>query len=432
MKNSNIALFLIGLTSLMVLGSKNVNAQHEKCATMSNWANHAAHDEDSEARMQAVEAQTQNWISQNVTRKTNAVITIPVVVHVVYNTAEQNISDAQIYSQIDALNEDFRLLNADSLLPSNPFWNYSADTEIEFCLATRDPNGQATTGITRTFTDSVSFSAMGYEKFSSTGGADNWEPTEYLNMWVVNFGPNNTTLGYAAFPSDLNWYPAEDGVVVRHEAFGTIGTAGTNGFGGNNLGRTATHEVGHWLNLRHIWGDQYCGDDFCSDTPVHEDANYGCPSFPHNTDNFCTPSSGPDGEMFMNYMDYPDDACLVMFTFDQKSRMLAALNGPRSGILSSMGCSAPIGLQEADLKEKLTVYPNPATGSINLSFTTGERMNMELRMYNALGDLVYSRSYEMVNSITENAIDVSHLSKGFYTLEIQTPNTKLTEKVILQ
>jgi len=234
------------------------------------------------------------------------------------------------------LNEDFRLLNADSLLPSHPYWVDAADALIKFCLAVRDPDGDPTNGITRTFTNSTSFSGNGDVKFSTTGGVNNWNPTQYLNLWVCNL--SGLTLGYAAFPSDLTTFPEEDGVVIRHQAFGTIGTAGTGGFTANDLGRTATHEVGHWLNLSHIWGDTICGNDFVADTPEHEDANYFCPTFPHRPFNACIPGTFADGEMYMNYMDYVDDGCMVMFTFDQSSRMDAALFTERSAILTSRGC----------------------------------------------------------------------------------------------
>ncbi|WP_197036159.1 zinc metalloprotease [Fischerella sp. PCC 9605] len=220
------------------------------------------------------------------------VITIPVVVHVVYNIDIQNISDAQIESQIRILNEDFRMKNADISSVPQPFKDFVADPKIEFQLAVRDPDGKPTNGITRTFTRERAFNPdEDNVKFNSTGGKDAWPTDKYLNMWVCNL--SNSILGYAQFPGG----PAEtDGVVILYTAFGDIGTA-TEPF---NKGRTATHEVGHWLNLRHIWGDDWpgscIGSDEIDDTPNQADANFGRPTFPRITCN-----NAPNGDMFMNY-----------------------------------------------------------------------------------------------------------------------------------
>jgi hypothetical protein len=186
---------------------------------------------------------------------------IPVVVHVVYETNDQNISDEQVKSQIDVLNADYRQKNADSGLVPSVFQLVMADARIEFSLATTDPGGNPTNGITRTQTTTNSFSDDDAVKSAATGGADAWPDDSYLNIWVCNLGGG--LLGYAQFPGGP---AATDGVVILHSAFGTVGTA-TAPF---HLGRTATHEIGHWLNLRHIFGDDgggCWGDDFVSDTP---------------------------------------------------------------------------------------------------------------------------------------------------------------------
>ena len=209
-----------------------------------------------------------------------SVYNIPVVVHVLWNTNAENISDAQIQSQIDILNEDFRRLNTDAANTPSSFQSLAADTEIDFCLATTDPNGVASTGITRTQTSETSFSINGSDmKSTSSGGIDPWNQDDYLNIWVCDL--SGGILGYATPPSNFN--NPQDGVVIGYKYFGTIGAVQSP----YNLGRTATHEVGHWLNLRHIWGDSNCGDDFCNDTPEHSGSNYGCPSFPSISAN-CT------------------------------------------------------------------------------------------------------------------------------------------------
>ena len=252
---------------------------------------------------------------------------IPVVVHIVHKTAAQNISDAQVKSQIDVLNEDFRKKNPDVSTCPAPFQPLTADARIEFELASKDPKGEPTTGIRRTKTNKDSFPSDDSVKFSSTGGADAWPRDTYLNIWVCQLGGN--LLGYAQFPGG----PADtDGVVILHSGFGTTGTAAPP----FDLGRTTTHEVGHWLNLRHIWGDdgQGCsGSDFVSDTPNQAGSNLGVPTFPSVSCN-----NGPNGDMFMNYMDYVNDAAMVMFSAGQVARMQAALDGPRSVIGTSIPC----------------------------------------------------------------------------------------------
>ncbi|MEA2583253.1 MAG: hypothetical protein QOF33_1338 [Thermomicrobiales bacterium] len=247
---------------------------------------------------------------------------IPVVVHVVWNTQAQNISDAQIQSQIDVLNQDFRRTNADAAQVPGAWQGIAADSRVEFFLATTDPNGNPTNGITRTQTQTASFGQAGNPvKSAGTGGANPWPSDRYLNMWVCQL--TGGLLGYAQFPGG----PANtDGVVIRHSAFGMTGTAAPP----FHRGRTATHEIGHWLNLFHIWGDDGTGcngSDEVGDTPNASGPNTGCPGFPRVTCN-----NGPNGDMYMNYMDYTDDACMFMFTAGQVTRMQATLDDPRASI----------------------------------------------------------------------------------------------------
>jgi hypothetical protein len=250
-------------------------------------------------------------------------VTIPVVVHVVYRTAAENISKAQIDSEIAALNLDYAAKNPDKTKTPSVWAGLVTDTGIKFVLAKTDPNGNPTEGVTRTQTQKQSFPADDSVKSAATGGADPWSSDKYLNLWVCTLGGG--LLGYAQFPGG----PAEtDGVVILSTAFGTLGGA-TAPFNG---GRTATHEIGHWLNLRHIWGDtEDCsGSDFVDDTPKAQLPNYGKPTFPHIS---C--SNGPNGDMFMNYMDYVDDDTMVMFTTGQVARMHAVLAGPRSQLVAN-------------------------------------------------------------------------------------------------
>lgn len=419
------------LFCLVLLISSNILAQSEKCATMQVLEKRIQNDPLTQLRMQQSEIQAQKWISENksLLRKNNNVksqvlVTIPVVVHVVYNNQTENISDAQIQSQIVALNEDYRLLNSDSLDDTHPFWGYTGDTQIEFCLASIDPNGNATSGITRTFTNTTAFDADASVKFNSLGGKDNWDPTKYLNIWVCDLSASGGVLGYAAFPSDLISLPDEDGVVIHYQAFGYIGTAGTGGFTANGLGRTATHEVGHWLNLRHIWGDNLCGDDFVSDTQIAEDANYNCPSFPHNAFSNC--GSDGYGEMYMNYMDYVDDYCMVMFTYDQGTRMLSTLFGDRDGILTSSGCGIN-SLNELFSENTFNLYPNPSDGNVIINSQINGINNVTISLFDLQGKKI--QTFE--NSSFPFEMNMNELPNGSYLIKCQTGNQSVTKKLFL-
>lgn len=266
-----------------------------------------------------------------------SVILIPVVVHVLWNTAAQNISDAQIQTQITVLNEDFNRLNADMANTPPAFLPVAANVQVEFRLACVDPNGNATTGITRTYTNKSVFireldnNGTGIDevatgiKYTNQGGRDAWATNRYLNIWVANLG--NGLLGYTQPPADYSAKPNTDGVVCRTNTFGRFGSAVPP----YDRGRTATHEIGHWMNLRHIWGDANCGDDFVGDTPTQATYSSGCPIvIPISCNN------GPNGNMFMNYMDYSNDVCMNLFTLGQRARMRAVftVGGPRASFIN--------------------------------------------------------------------------------------------------
>ncbi|MBY2988286.1 zinc metalloprotease [Rhizobium leguminosarum] len=268
-----------------------------------------------------------------------AIIRIPVVVHVLFHTDEENIEMSQIESQIAALNRDYRMQNVDKGHIPAAFRAFAADTLIEFGLAVRDPDGNATTGVTRTRTSKTIFPYDSTDpqatkklddmiKFGGFGKAG-WPRDSYLNLWTCSLGGG--LLGYAQFPGGPL---ATDGVVILNRAFGTNGIAGPP----YNLGRTAVQEVGHWLNLLHIWGDDNggCGQsDSVDDTPNQAGPNGAevrIENFPHVTCN-----NAPNGDMFMNYMDYVDDDTMFMFTTGQLARMNATLAGPRALLSQSMG-----------------------------------------------------------------------------------------------
>lgn len=251
---------------------------------------------------------------------------IPMVVHVVWNKPEQNISDAQIQSQVDVLNHDYQMTNVDIGNCPAPWQPLRGDARVEFYLAMSDPDGNPTNGITRTQTRKKSFPRAGNPiKFDPKGGANAWPADKCLNVWIAPriTDPIGDLLGYAQFPGGPD---KTDGVVILHSAFGTNGTATAP----YDKGRTATHEIGHWLNLYHIWGDDGTGcggSDEVDDTPNQAGYNTDAPTFPHISCN-----NGPNGDMFMNYMDYTDDAAMYMFTAGQVTRMQATLDGARAAI----------------------------------------------------------------------------------------------------
>jgi len=380
----------LSLVIVVLLNVFFANAQQRNCGTMQHLDEIRQRDPGVDNRMDVENLDIKHWISNNTSSSKSMpnIITIPVVVHVIYKNSSQNISDAQIFSQIDILNEDFRMNNSDASSVPSAFAGAAADCEIEFCLAVRDPNGNVTTGITRTYTTTSSFSGYTSMKYSSTGGQDAWNTSDYLNIWVCNLASG--LLGFATFPGGNS---STDGVVCDYAYFGNTGTA-TSPY---DLGRTATHEVGHWLNLYHIWGDSYCGNDYVSDTPKHEESNYGCPSYPHASS--CS-GTGSSGEMFMNYMDYTNDACMFMFSTGQKNRMRATLNGSRSSLLSSLGCQVvypPIILSSTTTNLSCSLAND---GSINLSAIGG----------------VSPLSYVWSNGSTTQ--DISNLSSGYYNVTV--------------
>lgn len=280
------------------------------CASEQMLKARLAADPSLRTRLQQIEAFTRRITADESFRgKPSKTIEIPVVVHVLYNAAEQNISDAQIQSQMDVLNEDFNLKNRDNTRVPSVFSDLKADVGVHFTLAQT----------IRKYSSRKIWAVTDNMKFASRGGSDAVDPAHKLNIWVCNLGQN--VLGFAYSPGIS---PELDGVVILYSAFGRTGPL----LSPYNKGRTTTHEVGHWMNLRHIWGDATCGDDLVGDTPKHTTANFGCPEFPHYND--CGDHAI---EMTMNYMDYTDDACMFMFSNGQKARMLAvfASGGPRDG-----------------------------------------------------------------------------------------------------
>ncbi|MCB0643559.1 MAG: zinc-dependent metalloprotease, partial [Phaeodactylibacter sp.] len=286
-----------------------------------------------------------------------------------------------------------------------------ADTEIEFCLATQDPQGNWTIGITRTQTDINGIGMLSQVHYTNQGGRNAWAPNRYLNIWVADMGGG--VGGRASFPGDEPL--AEDGVVIDPLNFGTVGTAASSG--PYNLGRTTTHEIGHYFNLEHVWGQgsPNCNNtDFVEDTPASSQTYLGeCPEGD-------LVSCG-SLEMYNNYMFYTNDACMAHFTPGQKVRMLAAIQEYRSGLLTSSGCVlTAVGEQPFGA---VTVYPNPA--SDRLWVEGGGAINL----YNLKGQLVRQQRAAPGEVFS---VDVRALPAGIYYLQVWKDEQTFTQTIIKQ
>ncbi len=283
-----------------------------RCSTMEVLEKHMAKTPDLRSKMETIERHCQRMVKTYQERSMEEVsdtILIPTIVHVIYSNEIENISNEQIDSQISVLNQDFTKTNEDNAQTPEEFVPLASNTNIQFSLDS----------IVRVSSTRSEWGTDDQMKFSSSGGSDVITPDTHLNIWVCTIGGG--ILGYAQFPGDNT---ATDGIVVSTRSFGTFGSA----VAPFDKGRTTTHEVGHWLNLRHIWGDGNCSiDDFVDDTPVSDAPNYGCPSYPSVSCN--------TNDITMNFMDYTDDVCMYMFTQGQKERMRSvfAEGGPRENFI---------------------------------------------------------------------------------------------------
>lgn len=374
---------------------------------------------DAEAFVQARVSKNKSGSSR---LATNFIVRIPVVVHILYSQAAQNIPDALVQNQIDILNRDFRRHNPDSVNTPERFKSFATDVQIEFALATSDPNGKATSGIVRKPATVKYWQMDDQIKFTKNGGDDAWDSHSYLNIWV---GDMRSLLGYASVAGS----PAEnDGVVINFSAFGA------NSSGAYNMGRTTVHEVGHWLGLKHIWGDTYCGDDNVEDTPKQGNFTSGCPGGIRTT---CE-NNGAAGDMYMNYMDFTNDACMNLFTKGQRERMRVQFDdgGPRVSFLTSKGLKEPWAVEEipipsdaSPVASQLKLYPNPVSSELVLDFEYDlSWIGKQIRLVNMNGVEVKKIQ---INS-KKITLDFSCLHNGIYFLQgVNSSNgKKINNKVI--
>lgn len=409
-------------------------APKRSCATPELLAEQMKQNPDLNDKIEEIEHHTQQFIAHSSLQTRSSIITIPVVIHVIYRTSNsiENISDEQIISQLEALNKDYRHLNEDRMSTPSVFKAFSSDCEIEFKLAKRTPSGKATSGIMRYPTSRLTPWGKNDEvKMAEKGGVTPWNASKYLNIYVCCIGGG--VLGYSTMPGTTTQY---DGVVIDYRYFGTKGIV----VAPFDKGRTATHEIGHWLNLRHIWGDKNCGDDSVSDTPVQEGPNYGCVNYPHKS---C--GNQVTGDMFVNFMDYTDDACMNMFTIGQKARIQAifANGGVRSALMYSDAlnapgeyCAAPTGISiNAITIDGATVKWVASEGVNEYNLEYRAKGNVEWNTINVknsasatLANLISKRTYEYrIKSVCASSIsDYSSIST-FTTLSLTNDCTDIYE-----
>lgn len=399
-----------GIISLLAFSFITCLYAQDKCNSYSYQQTIIHQDAGQADKTAGVERFIQGRIAAAITGRETArldgiVIKIPVVVHVLYHSPAEKITDAQVASQIAALNMYFRRRNADTSSAPAYFRSLAADCEIEFQLATADPRKRSTTGIERKYTPVSKWGADDKVKYAAETGADAWDTKSYLNIWVCNL---DKFAGYASFPGGDE---KKDGLVISYLAFGS--NAGGSGY---SLGKTAVHEIGHWLGLKHTWGDEYCGDDGVDDTPKQASYTIGCPTTIRITCN-----NAPYGDMYMNYMDLTNDACINMFTKGQKARMRALFEpgGARSGLLSSKGLDRPLFdniplPDDADPKWlHPQLYPNPASSEMMLDLSYDFRwIGKTIFVTNLQGQNVMNVTITSKNL----RINISKLQAGIYFL----------------
>ena len=332
----------------------------------------------------------------------SSVISIPVVVHVLYNSPEQRLSVEQVRSQIEVLNRDFRKLNPGVESLPDQFKSLAADCMIEFHLAALDPGGRPTSGIVWKTTTNSFFGTDDKIKYTRFGGDDAWDSEKYLNIWVGKLSTG--IVGYASAPGASK---EKDGIVIRYTAFGTVGSS----TGPYNLGRTAVHELGHWLGLKHIWGDRYCGDDGVADTPPQKGPTAGCPSGVLTS---CDNSAA--GSMYMNFMDITHDACTNLFTAGQRSRMRALFveGGPRHSLLTQVSQAQAAALPDTVRESAvhlLRIFPNPAVKYV--TFHTINMTGEKITFRNQLGQVIRQTTIT-AGSMT---VDITNLQNGLYFVQ---------------
>lgn len=427
----------------LVLMSGTLFAQHDhphnQPCGFDLWHHHIKNTDPERARQ--MQLAFDQWIEQSklhVQTRDEEVYQIPVVFHVVWKEAAQNLADSVIFSQLEVLNEDYRRLNANASETRDEFLPVAADTGIEFVLAEFDPEGNPTDGIVRVETDRDGFAldlfgsanSLDEVKSSATGGSDAWNTDQYLNIWICNIEASilGQIFGLAYPPAGVpNWpdgsaAPSDDvsGVIVHYTTVGRNNpSADDDGVDGNDQGRTMVHEVGHYLGLRHIWGDAiaFLGEDGCAvddgfeDTPNCAAAdNFQC----NLNANSCSNETVDLPDMIENYMDYSPDACMNMFSQEQADMMRFALINLRPGLINSPALS----VNETPALQSVNVFPNPAGNQVSVA--TDENLNLtRVQVLDQLGRVIKEAEGQGSSLLV---LPVENLRQGTYFLRIYSEN----------
>lgn len=421
---------------LMTISLNTYSQEIAKCYTTELIENELITNPDYKGEINKVFQQNRLWLADNNKEKTT--ITIPIVVHVIYRQSHSNpgigtnIPNFQIEDAIRILNEDYSKTNSEfPNPPRNTFINSAGNPNLKFCLATTDPDGNPTTGITRTLSSKNYFlypSENNDMKKDNTGGINGWPPSKYLNVWIcdISSSGNSTVLGYAYPPGLQSWNSWKDGPVVDFQYFGTTGNASSN-----SDGRTLTHEIGHFLGLNHTFCESQSGgccdndDSNVYDTPATDDVYFGNVNANTNN-NTCNDLlygfSSDLLDMDENFMAYSNHTW--MFSNDQVSEMMATLNGYRSNLKNSdvsVNCTGIVSNNNIDNK-RFKIYPNPNNGK----FIVVTENNVKIEILNVLGNIIYQS-----NNTSTQEIDLSFVENGIYIININSDNERFTEKIII-
>jgi len=410
-------IYLTTLHLLLILFTASAQSSRV-CGTEEYNNNLMQHDAVFKKNQEAFNAQMNSFINNRISAA-QVPVYIPVVFHVVYNTAAQNISTARILDQLQVLNDDFQRKNADTINTPFVFQPCAAASEIHFCLAQRDPNGQSTSGIVTVQTSQTSFSNVDDVKSTGQGGDNIWPHNDYFNIWICNIA--NGITGTATFPGGN---PMTDGVVLHYECVGGPNAPGT--LPPFNLGRVGTHLTGHWLNLIHF--PVNCDSSIANVCQPSQPAMpSGCPQFP---DTSCNGNNSPYGTMFMNFMQGTDDNCMNLFNVGQLARMNVTMSGLRNALTVSTGC-LPVGVNEMNgLAGNFTIAPNPSSGNIQLHVNIKHTAPLKYEIINILGKRVFQS--EILNPESKINLDISFLKKGIYLVRLGNGTSFENKKLVIE
>jgi hypothetical protein len=411
--------FISILVFISGYGQKNIRCATDEVIRQQMAADPAFAKKVNEARKKQIPVQDRD---QNKGKPVS--ITIPVVVHVVYNSQEQNISDEQVRSQMVVMNEDFTAANNDYNNYDAGYRSVKGDFNIQFCLVQ----------VIHKQTTHKAFQLNDAMKFTKKGGSDAVDPSHYLNIWVCDIG--DKYLAYAYIPGTIS--AERFGVVCHYKAFGK--GSQYNLFSEYNLGRTITHEVGHCFGLEHIWGDAVCGDDFVDDTPLQNAPNFGCPGEGHLST--CT---GSPLEMWMNYMDYTADRCMYFFSDGQAARadffietdpqlnsiINSACTNARTNNSDITSTSNNTFNSSRTIADNISLYPTITSGQLTISANNPTEGKVSVNIYNQAGALMIKQQIFISNGKRYDQIDVSKLPNGIYFVEFTQTTNKQTKKFIV-